>query len=547
MASRLTTYIVVLIVTGTVIAGLIVGAQRDDASGPVDLIITNGRVFTGAGGELAEALAVQGNKILRVGSNREIKRLRRPQTLMLDAHGGAVLPGLIDTHVHLGEAVRSAVGVDLAGATTADAVQARLGAFAEAHPATTWIRGHGWPSDRFVGATPTKRLLDDAVSGRAALVLAEDGRTAWANSRALMLAGITRHTPNPKGGVIVRDIRTGEPTGELKDAARELVTRVLPEPTEAERLEALQATVQQAHSVGVTSVHSIADTDDDLELYHALRSTGDLRLRVYSTIGISLSNWQEQARRLETLHERYPDDPVLKTGAAVVTPDEADAAGVDGVGNARDLDLAQLVSFLDAHGWQVLVETPSEAGVAAALDAFEAALDGTPPPIRGRRHRLEQVASVAAHDVERMARLELAASMAVPDDESDRDACRLLADAGARITFGSDWPSSILDPRSALAIAGPDVRLDEEGIEPPEPPREALTLPQAIDAQTADAAWASFDDQRKGSLQRGMMADIVILTSDIFAPGRRLMDVEVDMTIFDGEVVYSRAADAGTH
>jgi predicted amidohydrolase YtcJ len=544
MASRLTTYIVVLIVTGTVIAGLIVGAQRDDASGPVDLIITNGRVFTGAGGELAEALAVQGNKILRVGSNREIKRLRRPQTLMVDAHGGAVLPGLIDTHVHLGRAASSAAAVDLAGTTTPDAVRDRLGAFAETHPETAWIRGHGWPAEQLADAAPTKALLDEAVSERAALVLAEDGRTAWVNSRALSLAGITRHTPNPNGGVIVRDARTGEPAGVLKDAAIELVMRAVPEPTEAERIEALQAAVRQAHSVGITSVHSIADSEQDLELYDTLRSTGDLRLRVYSAIGMPLANWQEKAGRLDALHRRYPDDPVLKTGAAVVTLDAAD----DAAGPAPLApELARLVTFLDGRGWQAFVEPSSETGIVAALDAFEAAFRENPIAARGRRHRLEQIGSLTAPDADRLARLGVTASMQTPDDETEREACRLLSNAGARVTFGSDWPAAMLDPRTALAIAEPDARQHADDVDPAEAPQQTLTLEQAIDAHTSAAAWTSFDDQRKGSLQRGMLADIVILTADIFAPGTRLLDVEVDTTIFDGEVVYTRAAAAGTH
>jgi predicted amidohydrolase YtcJ len=540
MASRLTTYIVVLIVTGTVIAGLIVGAQRDDASGPVDLIITNGRVFTGAGGQLAEALAVQGNKILRVGSNREIKRLRRPQTLMVDAHGGAVLPGLIDTHVHLGRAASSAAAVDLAGTTTPDALRDRLGAFAETHPEAAWIRGHGW----LAGAAPTKALLDEAVSERAALVLAEDGRTAWVNSRALSLAGITPHTPNPNGGVIVRDARTGEPAGVLKDAAIELVMRAVPEPTGAERIEALQAAVRQAHSVGITSVHSIADSDQDLELYDTLRSTGDLRLRVYSAIGMPLANWQEKAGQLDALHRRYPDDPVLKTGAAVVTLDAADeAAGPAPLAP----ELARLVTFLDGRGWQAFVEPSSETGIVAALDAFEAAFRENPIAARGRRHRLEQIGSLTAPDADRLARLGVTASMQTPDDETEREACRLLSNAGARVTFGSDWPAAMLDPRTALAIAEPDARQHADDVDPAEAPQQTLTLEQAIDAHTSAAAWTSFDDQRKGSLQRGMLADIVILTADIFAPGTRLLDVEVDTTIFDGEVVYTRAPATGTH
>ena len=541
MASRLTTFIVVLIVTGTVIAGLIVGAQRDDASGPVDLIITNGRVFTGAGEQFAEALAVQGNKILRVGSNREIKRLRRAQTLMLDAHGASVLPGLIDTHVHLGEASRALAGVDLTAAGTPAAVSARVSAFAEAHRDAAWIRGHGWPADTLDGALESRRVLDEAVPERAAYILTDEG-TAVANSRALALAGITRGTPSPRGGVIVRDAQTGEPTGVLKGAAQELVARLLPEPTNAERLDGLQTAVRQAHSVGVTGVHSLGDTDADLERFDLLRSTDDLRLRVYAAAAITPSDWEKRSGRLAALREKYPDDPVLKTGAVLVVLDrDSPEAGAD---HADAPEFARLLAFLDAGGWQMLIQAPDENSLGATLDALDLAQRTTPAPPSGRRHRIEHPEGVEPETAARIAGLGLTISMPGGEGEVDPAACHLLADAGGRVTFGSDWPASALDPRHTLAALQAKT---QDGDAAPEPPAErSLTLEEAVEAYTSAAAWSSFDDQRKGTLQRGMLADIVILTSDIFVPGRRLADVEVDTTIFDGKVVYTRTSEAGT-
>jgi hypothetical protein len=549
MASRLTTYIVVLIVTGTVIAGLIVGAQREDLGGRVDLIITNGRVFTGAGEDVAEAIAVQGNKILRVGSNREIKRLRRAQTLMLDAHGASVLPGFIDTHVHLSEASRQRAGVDLTDADSPEAVQARIGSYAKAHPDSTWIRGHDWPSALSFDVLSTPGVLDDLVPERPVFLVTGDGRTAWANDRALELAGITRHTPSPRGGEIVKDPRTGELTGVLMDSAQELVVRALPAPTDAERLEGLQTAIREAHSAGVTSVHSIGDTADDLDLYDTLHATGDLRLRVYSAVAVTPTGGQAQTDRLKALRARYPDDPVLKAGAALVTLDGASGSSEGSDAAAVASNLSHLIAFLDARGWQTLIEAPTEAGVAAALDAVEMAQQTNPAPDRGRRHRIEQVNGLDAELAARMARLGVTASIRPTGEESDADAFRLVADAGARVTFGSDWPSSILDPRRGLAAAQPGEVAGEEEVEQASaapPTQEGLTLERAVDAYTSAAAWTSFDDQRKGMLARGMLADIVILTSDIFVPGTPLMDVEVDTTIFDGKIVHKRSPTSGT-
>ena len=215
MAARLTTYVVVAIVAATLIAGLIVGAQRDDNSGPVDLIVHNAKLYTADGlGTMAEAVAVRGNKILHVGTNREILRYRRPQTTVIDAKGAAVIPGFNDAHVAFIAGGLAREAIDLTGLETLEAMQERI---ADADPFSPWVIGRGWTYERFADL-PTRAQLDAATSDRPAMFLSQDGHAAWVNTMALAAAGITRKTPAPPDGVIVRDPR-GEPTGLLKDGA----------------------------------------------------------------------------------------------------------------------------------------------------------------------------------------------------------------------------------------------------------------------------------------------------------------------------------------
>ena len=205
MAARLTAYTVAFIVGVTFIAGLIVRAQRDD-DGPVDLIVINGKVYSADGEEdLAEAVAVTGNKVVRVGSNREVQRLRRAQTLVVDAKGGAVLPGFNDAHAHLINGGLALDQISLADATSLEAIRDTIRVWAEAHPEREWITGRGWYYQPFNGAMPTRQLLDALVPDRPAYLIAYDGHTGWANTRALKAAGITRHTHAPGGGEIVKD------------------------------------------------------------------------------------------------------------------------------------------------------------------------------------------------------------------------------------------------------------------------------------------------------------------------------------------------------
>lgn len=515
-ASRLTTLIVVSIVAATFIAGIITRAQRED--GPVDLIVLNGKVYAGDGRTFAEAIAVQGNKIAVVGSNRDIKRLRRPQTTVIDAHGGTVLPGFNDSYVHFVDGSATLRALDLTEVTSIPDVTTRLQDYADQHKDDEWVVGYGFePAALGLGAL-TRETLDTVVADRPVYLTSADRRVAWVNSEALIRAHITRATTSPRQGAIVRN-RKHEPSGVLRDAAIALVRRAMPLRDPDDELTALRAGIEDAHRLGVTSVQNAAGDAGDLTAFDALRSAGDLKIRVYQSLAVSATATETDLNRLEETRKQYGDDPVLKTGAVEVAAD----------GVTRE-SLARLVTALDRRGWQVWIRAQSEQAVQWALSAFQAAAQANPAMAGRRRHRVEHAEMVTPEDAERFARLGVIAS--VPSVAAAEE----LATAKSRLALGSAWPSAPFDPRVALRDA---VAPLGEGLDPSQ--ARAFSLRAALDAYTSGAAYASFDDQRKGRLAPGMLADIVILSTDIFAtPPERMQDVKVNVTIFDGAVAYTR-------
>ena len=561
MAARLTTYVVVAIVSATLIAGLIVGAQRDDSDGPVDLILHNARVYTADEDQsIEEAVAIRGNQILRVGSNREITRLRRPQTIVIDAKGAAVLPGFNDSHVRFIDGGLSLDSIDLHDATTIDAVQERLKAFATAHPARRWIRARRWMDGAFADA-PTRQVLDAAVADRPVIALSADTRSAWVNSRALKLAGITRRTADPADGTIVRD-RRGEPTGVLRGAAVSLVERLIPAPGREDRAAALLAAIKEANRHGITSVQSVGDPIENFELYDAARKAGDLTVRVYGALAMSARLSDADVDRIGEVARKYPDDPLFKTGAAKLRVDgevqSRTASLIEPYADTRMNaepwiaadDLNRTARILDSYGWQVMTQAAGDRAVNMALYAYAHAARSNAAPQRGRRHRIEHPDVIAEGDVPRLRSLGIIASVTPQDGEDVRsellgperarraDAMKAVAGAGARIALGSDWPDAPLDPLAVLERA---TEVGEDGEAKERARSAALRLKAAIDAYTIGAAYASFDEQRKGSITPGMLADIVVLSDDIFAKSAPpLSSTTVAVTIFDGKIVYRR-------
>jgi predicted amidohydrolase YtcJ len=546
------------------------GCSTEPAAEPADLIILNGRVHPGGGAPPAEAVAVRGNRILAVGTGADIETHRTESTTTIDAKGGTVLAGFNDAHVHFLSGGESLDRVSLFDAETLEEVQETVRSFAETRPDRPWVLGQGWLYASFPGGLPTRHQLDAVVSDRPALMGCYDGHSIWVNSRALALSGIGRETPDPPNGVIVRD-ETGEPTGVLKESAQQLVYQLLPQPTRDEKLELLRKAIARAQSLGVTSVQNAGMDPEELELYAELEQRGELGVRMYAALPAPPGFSEEDAARYEELLRKYPGTPLLKTGAVKMFADGVieshTAAFLDpyanrnttGIPNYTAEDMNRIVSLMDGKGWQIWIHAIGDRGIRMALDALEKAAEANPAPARGRRHRIEHIEAVSAPDVPRFGQLGVIASMqpfhanpitnvlevwAVnigPDRASRAWVWKSIREASGRLAFGTDWPVVDLDPRLGIHVALTRQTLDgrpEGGFGP----EQRLPLDVVLDSWTSGSAYASFEDERKGTLAPGMLADIVVLSSDVFAaPVETVKDFQVEVTVFDGKVVYSRS------
>lgn len=556
-----------LLTAAALAAGLARGfAQAPAAASAADLVVTNGRVFTGAGQPLQQAVAVRGGRIAAVGSEADVARLRGPRTEVVDAQGAAVVPGFNDSHVHFLSGAQSLQELDLSGAQTLDDVQRRIREFAAANPQATWIRGRGWNYGPFPGGLPTRAQLDAAVGDRPAALVCFDGHSTWVNSKALEAAKVTASTADPANGEITRDANGG-PAGLLKESAQQLVRRVMPQPTAVEQRAALKAAVARAHTLGVTSVQNASGSDEEFKIWEAARAAGELNLRVYSALSVSPGFTTADADRFDAIRARITSDDRFKVGAVKLLVDgviETNTAAMlapyvndpktSGVPNYPPEELDRIVTLLDRRGWQIFIHAIGDRGVRMTLDAFERAAKANPAPARGRRHRVEHIETIDWADVPRFGALGVIASlqppharlMNAPNPKGQwagnigpaRQArgwpWKSIAQGGGRLAFGSDWPVASLNP--VLGVWVGLGRADHDGV-----PNQRLTIGEMIDGYTTGSAYASFDETSKGRLAAGQLADIVVLSRDVFtAPPTSATDVQVAVTIFDGRVVYRR-------
>ncbi len=553
-------------------SALLLAACGGNAPAPgaaADLVILNGKVHVAdEANTVAEAVAVQGTTILKVGTSAEIKVLVGPATRIIDAQGATVAPGFNDAHVHFISGGLSLGDVDLAGLTTLRDVQDKIRAFVADQPANAWIKGRGWLYAPFVNASPTRAQLDAVVTDRPAVMTCYDGHSVWVNSKALALAGITKDTKDPVNGVIVRDPRTGEPTGHLKESAMDLLANVLPQVTDDDRRAALVAAVAHANQFGITSIQNAGGTVAEMALYEAARKAGALTVRAYLAMAAEDGITEAEVDAMDAARTEYGDDPTLRTGIVKMFADgviESKTAAMlapyvgsksAGTPNMTAEEMNRIVAMFDKRGWQVQIHAIGDRAIRMALDAFESAAKANPAPARGRRHRLEHVEAIAPEDIARFGALGVIASQqpihvalgdsntAVPlgpwpDAIGPERASRAwvwksIQAAGGRLAFGSDWPVATLEAGQGLWLASTRVTI-RNGAD------QRLSIDDALAGYTRWAAYASFDDRRKGTLAPGMLADIVVLTSDITAaPIQSPSGVTVAATIFDGKVVYEQ-------
>ena len=294
-------------------------ASAQDNPDAVETILTNARIYTvNAKQPWAEALAIRGGKIIAVGTNKEMAAYRGPFTKTLDAQQHLVLPGFVDCHIHFMEGSLGLTHVDLNDAGSVAEIQKRVKDYASAHPDEPWITGMGWTYPTFKpSGLPDKKFLDEVVPDRPIYLSAFDGHSSWANSKALQLAGITKDTPDPTNGKIVRDEK-GEATGALKEAAGNLVSKLMPKPTREERLTALRLGMHEANKFGLVRVHSAGGDFEYLDLYDQLRKDGQLSVRIYVAYfldppGLSADAIDSIEHVRDTYHDAWISGGAVKT------------------------------------------------------------------------------------------------------------------------------------------------------------------------------------------------------------------------------------------
>jgi predicted amidohydrolase YtcJ len=552
---------------------------RATAGGPAELLVKNARIWTADPARpWAETLAVREGRFTFVGAAAEKEAITGPKTRVVDAGGRLLLPGFNDAHVHLVSGALSLELVDLIEDQTVGAVQARIKAFAAAHPQAPWVRGRGWLYGSFPGGLPTKEQLDAAVPDRPAYMECYDGHSGWANSKALALAGITKDTKDPKDGVIVRDPGTGEPTGALKERATDLVASKIPEPDAEGRYALLLRALRRLNAQGITSVQdagTLGSSPADPELTKAglfgrAHREGQLTVRIAAAVGMQEGQHEAaiaEARRLKSLHDDayvrfgrvkgYVDGVIEAHTAALLEPYSDDASFGLGLPNWSPEGLAQAVAAADRAGLQVYLHAIGDRGVRMALDAHEAAARANGP--RDRRGRIEHIETIHPAEYPRFGALGVIASMqplhANPDQNSElvwrknagaeRSSRGFswgnLERAGARIVFGSDWPVVTSDVFRGLYCAV--ARRTREGTPPGGwLPQQAVKLESALRHYTIDGAYASFEENDKGSITEGKRADFVVLSEDLFsAAPEAILKTKVLLTAMDGRVVHRDA------
>ena len=544
-----------------------------------DRIFVNGNIWTADEAHPhAEALAISGDRLLAVGSNAEIRALAMPDTAVLDLHGRLVIPGFQDSHLHFpGPSVNE---VDLVGADTLQQFQQRIADFAKSHRMLPWIVGAGWGYALFPNQKPDKKYLDSIVSDRPVYVSERDGHMGLANSKALALAGITGDTPDPPNGRIMRD-GTGQPTGELKEAAQELITSHIPPRSDEDRYESLLQHMDEAASYGLTAVQDAALEMRDWPVFERALAAGKVKLRfrfaplILPTDGGFPKNHKLEKPLTEAdlapyrqLRETFRG-PLFKFGSIKGfldgTVDARTAAmfhpyvgGGTGIPFWEQDDLNHTVALYDQEGFQVMLHAIGDRAINMALNAFEYAQQTN--RTSGRRHRIEHVEVPAAADLPRFRQLGVIAStqamFANPDDTTLKNFAAVLGperaahaddfkqfdDAGAVQAFGSDWP--VFSDQVLPAIYCAVTRMTPQGT----PaggwyPGNRISVAAALRHFTRDGAYASFDENVRGTLSAGKLADFVVLSQDLLkiAP-QQILQTRVLLTVMGGRDTY-RAPD----
>jgi len=541
------------------------GMHIADAQPAASLALVNGKIWTvNEAQPRAEAVACVGSRIVAVGSNADIRKWTGPGTAVIDLGGKLVVPGFNDAHVHFVDGGQNLASVQLRDTKSEAEFRDRIAQFAGGLPAGRWITGGDWDHENWTPARlPTRQLIDDASAGHPVFVNRLDGHMALANSRVLKLAGITRDTPDPPGGTIVRDA-AGEPTGVLKDAAMGRVERIAPPHSEDQIAEAVRAAMRYAAEHGVTSVQDMSAAPEILRVYQTLLARGELTVRISGHQ--PLATWNRLAAvglhaafGGEKLHigglKGFADGSLGSTTALFFEPylDAPNTAGLAGAEMIPESKMLDHVLGADRAGLQVAIHAIGDKANHIILGMYEEAEQKNGP--RDRRFRIEHAQHLRMDDIARFGKLQVIASMQPyhciddgrwaekrigPERAKGTYAFRSLLDSGAVLAFGSDWPVAPMAPLMGIYAAATRRTLD--GKRPDGwVPEQKITVAEAIRAYTMGSAYASFDDKIKGSIEAGKLADMAVVSDDLLTmPPAEIEKTRVETTIFDGRVIYRR-------
>ena len=525
----------------------------------VDLIVVNAKVHTmDSAKAAAEAFAVMNGKIVAVGTNDEIKKLANSPTKMIDAQGKVVIPGFNDAHVHFLEGGYQLSSVDLRDAKSPEEFVKRIKEFAAKQPKGRWILGGKWDHENWTpNNLPTAALIDAVTPDNPVFIDRLDGHMALANSAAMKLAGVDKNTKDVAGGEIVRDAQ-GNPTGVFKDAAMNYLGKVIPAFTFEQKLEQAQAATEYAASLGVTSVQDMS-AGTDVGVYQELARQGKMKTRVYGCSPLAdYSRWEKTGVRRAFGNDwvrvgclkGYSDGSLGSTTAWFFAP-YLDAPTTSGLASDEIPKMLENIRAADRADLQINIHAIGDKANDTILSDYEKI--ATENGAKDRRFRIEHAQHLRMEDIKRFGSLKVVASMQpfhLADDGrwahkrldeprlKGTYAFRTILDTNGVLAFGTDWAVAPLNP-----LLGVHAAVTRQTLDGKNPngwiPEQKITIEEAIRAYTVGSAFAEFQENAKGSISVGKLADFVILSDDIFTMNPNdINKVKVLKTIVNGKIVY---------
>ena len=554
------------------LAALVLVGCRDGKEPPADLVIRHAAIFTAATGDttaiVTGSIAVREGRIVYLGADSGIAGLIGDSTEVVDGTGGMVSPGFVDSHVHPYSGT-SLLECNLIDDSTQALILASVRRCAAERPTAEWIRGTGWQLPIFADASPSAALLDQAVSDRPVFLTAADGHSAWVNSRAIALAGLSAVTADPVKGRIERDAK-GEPSGTLRESAMQLVSRLLPAYTSQDYVAGFKRAFETGSSLGITAM---VDADADsvmLEAYRLMDSAGSLPVRITAAQSLGPAPTAALVPRVVRFRDRYKGrlfsansakiylDGVIEARTAAMLAPYLDRGGDRGEPNLDQPTLDSLVGALDRAGIQVHIHAIGDRAIRMSLDAFERAR--TAGGGHDRRHQIAHLELIDPADIPRFRALSVLPNfqplwayddsyivdLTIPALGPGRSRwlypIQSVLATGATVVAGSDWSVSSMNPLEAIQVAvtrrDPEAGPGEGWI-----PEERAGLANMLRAYTINGAFGRFADTTTGSLEVGKLADLVLLDRNLFdVEPHDIAKARVLLTVMDGRVRYRRSA-----